>query len=155
MLRFLRSFAVCSLVLLPLANAQAQGVRDFWNKVKKDAGEVADVITDAIDGGKTSTQPPELPPAQEVVYNQVPDRVAQVQGLLGQLGFPVGPVDGAYGPGTRSAIIQFQSQRGLPSTGNVTASLIAALENAVQVARVATPQTPPISGQTGQSGDLG
>ncbi len=137
--------------------ASAQGIFDSFKKgveqFKKDGAEAVDIVKDVTGLGEAAQEA--APPAgqSEVVYNSVPDRVAQVQGLLNQLGFPAGPVDGAFGSGTKSAIVQFQTSRGLVPTGDVTASLIFALEQAVVVAG-GQPQNQPLQlePQFGQNG---
>jgi len=45
--------------------------------------------------------------------------VADAQAGLARLGFRPGPVDGVYGPRTRSAIVDYQRLRGLPVTGQI------------------------------------
>ena len=55
-------------------------------------------------------------------------QVRQVQSLLNDLGYDVGGADGAIGPRTRSAIIEFERVNGLPETGRVNTALISRLE---------------------------
>lgn len=50
-------------------------------------------------------------------YNSA--QVRQVQSMLNDLGYDAGPVDGAYGGRTRSALSQFQQDYGLPSNGRI------------------------------------
>ena len=55
-------------------------------------------------------------------------QVRQVQALLNDLGYDVGGADGAIGPRTRNAIIEFERVNGLPETGRVNTALISRLE---------------------------
>lgn len=50
--------------------------------------------------------------------------ITTAQRLLTALGYYRGPIDGRYGPGTRSAVMQFEASRGLPQTGSVTPALV-------------------------------
>jgi peptidoglycan hydrolase-like protein with peptidoglycan-binding domain len=108
---------------------------------KRDLGRVTNAIT-----GESPARPGVTPPAPagspqaagEPVANQVPAEVARAQDLLNRLGYPAGPVDGAYGDTTRAAIAQFQTRNGLEVTGDVTASLIVALQQAVAAETAAT-----------------
>lgn len=43
--------------------------------------------------------------------------ISGVQQRLENLGFDPGPIDGAYGPGTRAALFRFQNARGIKATG--------------------------------------
>ena len=55
----------------------------------------------------------------------------QAQRLLTGLGYYRGPIDGVYGAGTRSAIMQFESSQGLPRTGYLTPSLVQSMKTAL------------------------
>jgi hypothetical protein len=50
-----------------------------------------------------------------------------VQAALARRGYYGGGVDGVIGPGTRSAIRQFQNDNGLPVTGQIDSQLVQAL----------------------------
>ena len=52
-----------------------------------------------------------------------------VQGALAQRGYYDGQIDGVLGPGTRSAIREFQRDNGLPVTGRIDSQLVQALKN--------------------------
>ena len=56
------------------------------------------------------------------------DLVKTAQTLLNDLGYETGTPDGAMGPNTQKAIIEFQRSVGLVETGEVTAALIDRLE---------------------------
>ena len=45
------------------------------------------------------------------------DDVAELQRVLGQLGFDAGRIDGIFGPATARALAEFQENTGLPSDG--------------------------------------
>ena len=59
--------------------------------------------------------------------------VVQTQTLLNELGYAVGDADGAIGPKTKNAILNFQRNNGMGETGVVNAELIERLENAAGV----------------------
>jgi len=56
-------------------------------------------------------------------------RVREVQWRLRRLGYHTGPIDGLYGPLTRSSVQWFQIKHGLRPTGVVAATTLAALRN--------------------------
>ena len=51
-----------------------------------------------------------------------------VQRALAERGYYYGPIDGYVGPMTRRAIAAFQADVGLPATGEITSSLLRALQ---------------------------
>jgi len=55
------------------------------------------------------------------------DEVWHVQQLLSNLGYPL-DVDGAFGPGTESAVRQFQADNGLTVDGQVGPATMSMLE---------------------------
>jgi hypothetical protein len=55
------------------------------------------------------------------------ERVRELQRALQRLNFPVGEIDGEYGPMTRDAVAAFQRARGLPATGIADPSTLQAL----------------------------
>src|SRR5947208_7601171 len=57
------------------------------------------------------------------------ERVREVQRRLTRLGYRTGPIDGLYGPLTRSAVQWFQIKHGLRPTGVVAATTLAVLRN--------------------------
>jgi DNA invertase Pin-like site-specific DNA recombinase len=57
------------------------------------------------------------------------ERVREVQRRLSSLGYHTGPIDGLYGPRTRSAVQWFQIKHGLRPTGVVAATTLAALRD--------------------------
>ena len=54
--------------------------------------------------------------------------VRDVQARLRALGYYGGPIDGAWGPGTRVALERFQRQHRLPVTGEPSRQTLAELE---------------------------
>ena len=56
------------------------------------------------------------------------ERVRAVQRDLADLGYPVGTIDGVFGPATRRALINFQEERRLQTTGEVDEPTRAALD---------------------------
>ena len=57
------------------------------------------------------------------------DDIAQLQVRLGELGFFTGVVNGTFGPGTHSAVTDFQRDCGLAADGVVGAETLATLDN--------------------------
>jgi peptidoglycan hydrolase-like protein with peptidoglycan-binding domain len=56
------------------------------------------------------------------------DTIKDVQRILADLGYAPGPIDGAWGENTASAISTFQRDRNLAETGRITPELLAELE---------------------------
>jgi hypothetical protein len=54
-------------------------------------------------------------------------QLREVQRRLREDGFYTGPIDGALGPGTRSALSQYQAKHGLPRTGSLDDATLRAL----------------------------
>jgi hypothetical protein len=63
------------------------------------------------------------------------NHVAALQAVLIGMGYNVGAQgdDGVYGPGTASAVVQFQLSKGLPQTGNVDLDTANAMNRAIAV----------------------
>lgn len=59
-----------------------------------------------------------------VTFRQPPNERKILQRLLNELGFDAGPVDGIIGRQTRAAIRQFEEDKELPVTGEVTPALL-------------------------------
>lgn len=57
--------------------------------------------------------------------------ITETQRLLGQLGYDAGTPDGSMGPKTRTAILNFQKEKGLNPTGEVNQALMVQLQKAV------------------------
>jgi hypothetical protein len=58
-----------------------------------------------------------------------PEHVYEAQMLLNNLGYPVGPIDGALGEATAQALRGFQKRAGLKQTGQVTVLTMIELRN--------------------------
>jgi peptidoglycan hydrolase-like protein with peptidoglycan-binding domain len=68
--------------------------------------------------------------ATEVQTGSTGPDVIQVQTLLTQRGYSPGPLDGVFGPDTKTAVSRFQSDRGLTIDGIVGPNTWAALTGA-------------------------
>ncbi len=69
----------------------------------------------------------------------VGDRSVAVQYALARLGFPIGTVDGQFGPGTERALKAFQATAQLPQTGVVDRATLTALDAKVSTTELRTP----------------
>ncbi len=67
--------------------------------------------------------------------------VAEIQRELNRLGYDAGPVDGAMGSRTRSAIREYQADMGIDRNGHATADLLKRLRQ-TEKEEVATPSEP-------------
>ncbi|MGF1490954.1 MAG: GH25 family lysozyme [Microcoleaceae cyanobacterium] len=54
---------------------------------------------------------------EDVVIGTSGEKVKKFQGLLKQRGFDPGPVDGIFGNGTKSAVVELQKLKGIPQDG--------------------------------------
>lgn len=70
------------------------------------------------------------------------ERVRALQRDLTDLGYPVGTIDGVFGPATRRAVVNFQEERRLPTTGVVDEATRAALDAEFAPIVVNTPSAP-------------
>ena len=61
-------------------------------------------------------------------YSQTGSTVSRVQSRLADRGYYQGQIDGDIGPGTRNAILNYQSDNGLRVTGRINDSLLASLQ---------------------------
>ena len=68
-------------------------------------------------------------------------QVQQLQTALANLGFPVGEIDGEFGPNTEAALKSFQISRNLQPTGVADAATLRALSGASRTAPAGTLQT--------------
>jgi len=82
--------------------------------------------SDLLAAGPTAGPAPGTPSAL-ATQPLSPMAVRNIQGRLRALGFYRGPIDGAWGVGTQSAIERFQQGRGLQSTGQMNPATAAAL----------------------------
>ena len=100
----------------------------------------ADEETAATGRGEASEPPPPSPADVEAAL--VLDRSARrvIQEGLAASGFDAGAADGLFGPGTRRALREWQSTWGVPATGYLDRSAVAALEAAADEAARAEAQ---------------
>lgn len=68
--------------------------------------------------------------------------VTRVQSMLNDLGYDAGPVDGDYGPQTRSALAQFQIDYGISGNGSINRQSISTLTAIWQRSEPQEPQAP-------------
>ncbi|MBE1203061.1 peptidoglycan-binding protein [Aminobacter carboxidus] len=80
--------------------------------------------------------------AVEVVRPQGDPRIERVQGILKDLAFYDGTVDGLNGPATRGAIQAYQKKVGMAATGEIDAQLLDQLGAADTTAGIAPRPTP-------------
>jgi peptidoglycan hydrolase-like protein with peptidoglycan-binding domain len=66
-------------------------------------------------------------------------QIAQLQAELSDRGYDPGPQDGIVGPKVRTAIRTYQTDAGLPATGEATVSLLAHIQNATADANAGRP----------------
>ncbi|MBC7103739.1 MAG: peptidoglycan-binding protein [Parvibaculum sp.] len=84
----------------------------------------------ALASAEATLEPPEAATAPSPAGSEI---VAEVQTRLSTLGYAPGPADGALREQTRDAIRAFQTDAGLPSTGEIDSSLVARLRRTEQV----------------------
>jgi hypothetical protein len=102
---------------------------NFWGDIVKSVEEIkeaTETVVKEIIPGQESTEDNAQPPGK---HNADVDLVRLTQKELKRIGYEVS-VDGAYGPGTRKAILQFESDNGLKVTGNVSPQLLSKLKGA-------------------------
>jgi localization factor PodJL len=83
------------------------------------------VSRDNMSSSPATSRPRAAPPVASA--ESPADTVRALQRLLAELGFDPGPVDGAMGPRTRTAIEEYQRALGLPVDGRPSAALLANL----------------------------
>jgi peptidoglycan hydrolase-like protein with peptidoglycan-binding domain len=81
-------------------------------------------------GSTGSFEPPAATPTADSISAQAAEyqTIMQVQRMLADLGYAPGPVDGAWGENTASAVTAFQRDRALAETGQITPELLAEFE---------------------------
>lgn len=96
-------------------------------------------------GGEPAPSPP-LPPQPtefELKIGSTGPDVMQVQKLLNQLGYAAGAEDGVYGPTMERAVVNFQREHGLPITGRIDSTTLAAMDAARHGTASPAPQPAP------------
>ena len=76
--------------------------------------------------------------------------IAELQRMLNEAGYDVGPVDGIWGPQTAGAVETFQRDQGLDPTGRLDSETLYALGMDDAAARAGMPEA---TGATGMPGD--
>ena len=109
--------------------ATYNGVISFQNKNGLTAdGQVGpatwDILFDTISGGNSYSRI--LKVTSPLMYGE---DIKAVQNKLNSLGYNAGTADGYYGNGTRTAVIKFQTDRGLDTDGDVGPTTWSALFN--------------------------
>lgn len=125
-------------VLLSLSAAQAQV---DWNRMIDLGREVLRQVPDPQPAPQPYTQsypPPQFYPSQQPRHTRPQDNtyaparlpredIAEIQRRLTNLGYDPGPVDGLEGAHTRSALRQWERDRGLPAKGELSADTLSML----------------------------
>jgi peptidoglycan hydrolase-like protein with peptidoglycan-binding domain len=76
----------------------------------------------------TSTKPRVAAPASTLKPGDTGAQVTLLQKALASLGYSPGKADGSYGPGTKTAVTDFQTAQGLTADGVVGPKTLAALK---------------------------
>jgi peptidoglycan hydrolase-like protein with peptidoglycan-binding domain len=84
----------------------------------------------AVDGQASGNLLAKLRSSQGTDQNTRAGLVLAVQTRLNDLGYNAGPEDGVFGPTTRGAVRTFQSDNGIPITGEITESLLKRVQQA-------------------------
>jgi flagellum-specific peptidoglycan hydrolase FlgJ/peptidoglycan hydrolase-like protein with peptidoglycan-binding domain len=98
------------------------------NLYQYDIGNTTVALPPAFNGGKS--WPPATTSNDDLQTGSKGVRVEALQKQLVKLGYPVGDVDGVFGPLTRAALAAFQVENGLIGTGIADSSTRDALESA-------------------------
>lgn len=110
------------------ANAEQQRQLDFQRQSQLQQAQTQQQIEDQKEFEQWKAQRAAgLTPA---AVNTSAD-ITSAQRLLTALGYYRGPIDGVYGSGTRSAVMQFEGSQGLPRTGSLTPSLLQTMKAAL------------------------
>ncbi|HWA20676.1 MAG TPA: peptidoglycan-binding domain-containing protein [Devosia sp.] len=117
------------LVTVPIAAAMAQ-----------DTGAAPAITADAVNGADLSALPAGLPlPADETGSGAAPPSaspdpaIVKLQILLDRAGASPGVIDGFDGDNVRKAIWAYQTMKGRPADGTVTADLLAGMQTSEPV----------------------
>lgn len=108
-------------------------------KIDQTIDETVDSAEKAVyEGGDTANTQPSNSQVAVSGDNGNAMLVKMTQTELKRLGYPVS-VDGAYGPGTRNAILAYEADNGRQLTGNVSPDLINALKGTTTTNTASTP----------------
>jgi hypothetical protein len=83
----------------------------------KDRNEIAFDDIAIIRLAERTAQPRQVERTVQLRPAESTAQLREVQRRLKEDGFYTGPIDGAFGPGTRGALSQYQARHGLPKTG--------------------------------------
>ena len=152
--------AIIALLVFYATGTQAGFFDDVLNKAKEVTEETVKKTVESVSGGD-SEQPVEDSQTPEPVQQAAPEPetqqplpttkptynkqlVREIQLRLKELGYKVGVIDGLYGQGTRSAIIAYQKDAGIPADGLATEQLLSRLNanNGSTTTAQAAPPTP-------------
>jgi peptidoglycan hydrolase-like protein with peptidoglycan-binding domain len=78
----------------------------------------------------TLAKPPKKPAVKAVAKKPIDNAISKVQNRLAQLGYDPGSRSGQLDEGTRSAILIFEMDHGIPMNGKISKALLAALKTA-------------------------
>lgn len=121
--------------------ATTQAVKAFQTSQGLEAtGKVNEATATALANPKPVGQAPTTGTDGYPQYGETGARVIALQTALVNAGISLrGGVDGSFGSGTSSAVMEFQRQKGLPVTGKVDGATAAALGLGAAPAPIATP----------------
>lgn len=119
--------------------AHAEADRVKWTANALSLVQKPDVLVSAPAPAPEAPPTPQPPVDDTLRIGSTGAKVEHVQGLLNALGYLAGDVDGVYGPTTNRAVVVFQHEHGLPTSGNVDAATLVALEAAQADMKVTPP----------------
>ena len=96
---------------------------DALNVARAAPDELLDAVTTAL--SRSPSTPIRYPEAEIGAEGLV---VRHIQETLNGLSYPVGRIDGSFGPTTRAAVLAFQADNGLAMTGRADEATMVALE---------------------------
>ncbi len=124
--------AAVSLAVIVVVALIAAGA--FRSSSKKTATTPATTTTSGTTTGSTTTTRAKFPPAPTTTLapGATGTQVKRLQRALAALGYPVGKVDGSYGPATTQALQRFQRAHKLTADGVLGPATLAALKRALR-----------------------
>ncbi|MCW8905713.1 MAG: peptidoglycan-binding protein [Sedimenticola sp.] len=160
--------AITAVLFFYATSAQAGFFDDVLNKAKEVTEETVKKTVETVAGSDpdepAKTQEPAGPqqkPAPATTTQQAApakpaydkQQVREIQQRLKDLGYPIGVVDGLYGQGTRSAILAYQKDAGIPADGLATEKLLARLNASNGTTTTAQPSSETSSNPPSAAGD--
>lgn len=125
----------------PRSSAPAHGEAERIQWTTRALALVRDPASVFKDGESGPAPTPEAP--QDLRSGSTGAAVQALQRQLNALGYAVGADDGVFGPATHRAVVAFQQEHGLPTTGAVDGATKAAIDAAL-AEEPATPTRPEI-----------